>query len=236
MAAIRGRGSYGALVSIVSLSVLVLCGCTSDPQPPPTPVAEKPDEEPAAAEVAEETPEPPSVLFVRRHGDVAFQYAGDDIRVVPRQDGFEVLKEGGPDTVQALIGPRLEGDFEVAMALGLPPRSDPRIDRGGGTSLPYFGFRSADGQKESYCHAPFLAAEAETRRFVIRRREGVVSATLDGEPKTVYGESNDSAGYVFVHLNDYARFTLQEIIVKQIEPAETPPAGQALPDTDTDSS
>jgi hypothetical protein len=116
-------------------------------------------------------------------------------------------KQLAPDlpSVQLINAIPLPGDFTVQLSVSFQPDAGPS----GGTPIPYFGFRSLDGQRETTIHVASKAFEKSgPRDITIMRRSGVVTVLWDGQSQTVTDATNPLPGNIFFHLNDAAALTI----------------------------
>jgi hypothetical protein len=93
---------------------------------------------------------------------------------------------------------------------------------GGGTPVPYYGLRSTDGLKECFFNLSTYHPEGKRNKIEIRRKDGEVSAKLDGRLAQGVHTHLPNPGYVSFHMNDLSRVRLHYVHI------ESPPGQLVL--------
>ncbi len=150
----------------------------------------------------------------------------DKITTANDERGLVVSKMlGDHSSVQLVLLKRLEGDFTVRVSVGAPPRGGGT--GGGGTAIPYYGFRSEDGEYEALDHASMSGNNDQSTVFEVSRTGDKFVLTRNGRLARDFFSSNTDSGYFTIHMNDRAMLWIEEIevavrerpIISQPQPA-----------------
>jgi hypothetical protein len=152
----------------------------------------------------------PRVVFTKRQFSSDFVYRGTNVIVRGDSSELFVQKNRGPGTVEMLLDYELAGDFIAKMEVEFATAEELGITLRGGTPVPYYGFRSADGLKECYFPLGTVHAKGKRYQIVIRRDDGKVSATCDNDPAQGNHESQPDPGYVCLVMNDVSCVRLHQ--------------------------
>lgn len=156
----------------------------------------------------------PRTAVTKRHLSSDFVYRGTNAAIAILPSEIVVQKNRGPSTLEFLLDYPLAGDFAAEMVVEFATSEELGVSFGGGTPVPYYGVRSADGAKEVYFLLGTYHPKGKRYHILLRREKGAVSAFIDDSPaQAVGGNLTDPAHLCFV-MNDVSRVRLHYVRIE----------------------
>jgi hypothetical protein len=128
-------------------------------------------------------------------------------------NGFVLHKVRGPETIEVLLGSEMKGDFVADLEVEMAGPRELGVGSGGGTPVPYYGFRSSDGQKEAYFLLSTYGGLWNSLSLQIRREKEKLTARRDRVDQKGYQPEILDAGYVCFVMNDTSKLRIRHFSI-----------------------
>ena len=133
---------------------------------------------------------------------------------IPSKEGFVLHKLRGPETIEALLGPELHGDFTVEIEIDIAGFNELGIGANGGTPVPYFGFRSSAGKHEVYFLLSTYYGGWQPLAIQMQRVKQKVTAKIAGHQTSGGHTECSEAGYLCFVMNDTSKIRVRRFDVR----------------------
>jgi hypothetical protein len=132
-----------------------------------------------------------------------------NFRTEPTRDGVVLHKVGGPETVEALLGKELHGDFSADIEVDIAGFGALGIRPNGGTPVPYWGFRSSSGEKETYFLLSTFGGKWHPQFLQIRRTGDKITAKSSFHDCGGFNQPCSEPGFICFVMNDTSKIRIR---------------------------
>lgn len=140
-------------------------------------------------------------------------------------DGFVLHKLHGPETIQVLLGDQMKGDFIADLEVEIAGFRELGIGANGGTPVPYYGFRSSDGQHEALFSLSTYGGGWHSLSIQMKREDAKITARRDRMDQAGYQPQFAGPGYVCFVMNDTSKLRIRHLSITPIATPQTKKMG-----------